>query len=344
MKRPLILLFCATLSLGACSPTPVAQPTASAPTPPLALASPTDTLSSEIRPGSKGQRLEFSGEMEIPAGTSSYAIQSAAVDNGVRLALQNLLMPPAYAEDEIADGDEPISDSQITELTARVNGEKVDLTITRIVTQDDGALIVSYKLKNVPPSEDNAIIEFTSPSGAFKIKGVAAELSAGNSNLGRFDVETTALAEALLNQPVRPKHLSAAQLKSLLKSEAVQTLRDQVLELFVKPAAKPQPFETGLKAVVQQTLPGSSLARYLEQAAKCGDQGNKCPTPPVLPPAEAKPIPTTLATAIRRRQTLRQQLLQDTHPPTALERAELLQLGPLLRLKACVQRKISPCP
>lgn len=336
--------------LGACAPAPLGQtPAGNSPgNPPLALPSSGTDVSSEIRPGSKGQRLEFTGEMEIPAGTSSYAIQSASAahaKDAMRTALLNLLMPPAQAQEAaVSDGDEPISDSQIANLTATVDGQAVRIIIDKISDTEDGSKRVSYTLKDVPEVNQNAIIEFSSPSGSFKIKGVVAKLDASVKQLDTFDVETTALAEVLINHPKKVKNLTGAEIKALLKSEAVQKLRDAVLQLFVQPASKPVKFETGVKASVDEVLQDQDLTTFLDQDATCSQRGAQCTQKPALPPAVEHPIPTALKTLINRRQQLRVRLVVGVHAPTASERADLLKLGILARLKECVRLKVAPCP
>lgn len=349
MRRRLHSTLLILLLLGACAPAPLGQtPSGNSPgNPPLALPSSGTDVSSDIRPGSKGQRLEFTGEMEIPAGTSSYAIQSASAagsKGSMRTALLNLLMPPALAQEAVSEGDEPISDSQIANLTATVDGQAVRIIIDKISETQDGSKRVSYTLKDVPEVDQNAIIEFSSPSGSFKIKGVVAKLDASVKQLDTFDVETTALAEVLLNHPKKVKNLTGTEIKALLKSEAVQKLRDAVLQLFVQPAAKPVKFEIGVQASVQEVLQDQDLNTFLDQDEACFQRRAQCTQKPALPPAVEHPIPTALKAQINRRQQLRVRLVAGVHAPTASERADLLKLGLLARLKECVKLKVSPCP
>lgn len=350
LSRRIPRILCVTLLIVACGPVPATQnPTNNPSSLPsvLPVANPSldpTQLSTDIRPGTKGQRLELTGELEIPAGTSSYVILSANAPASTQVALFNLLMAPAWAEDAVGDGDEPISDAQIAELSATVNDEKVTVSVDKIEDQPDGAKLVQYTLKDVPTSEDNAVIVFSSPSGSFKIKGVVPKLIAGLKKLDRFNVETTALSEIILNNPKKPRNLIETEIRNLVKTEAVQKLRDKIIEAFVKPGAQPARFEENLKGPLKEIVDSSPLPDYFDQIDKCRQRGLKCVQRPALPPLKERPIPAALAAIANQRQLVRVKVVQGTHPPTLLERTALLKLGPVNRLRECLLRKVHPCP
>ena len=349
MTRRIPLILTTTLLLGACGPAPIGQNPTPAPT----------QLSSDIRPGTKGQRLEFvEGEMEIPSGTSSYAIQSA---NAAQMAqaggkqLMNLLIPPALAEEEAEDaaepGDEPISDEQIEKLTATIDGEKVTLEIKSILDLEDGGKLVAYTLRNVPTTEANAIIEFSSPSGSFKLKGVLPKIAVGLRKLAdRFNLETTALAEAILANPEKPRHLTAEEIHRLAKTDEVQKLRDKIYTHLVESGEHPGRFDDLVRTDVKALLPGSALEVFLKNHENCHRRGPQCAAKPALPPEKPHPIPDAIQALIRHRQEIRLRLIAGlltptaTHPATLEERAKLLQMLPVTRRFACITRHISPCP
>lgn len=353
MTRQLSLFLSTSLLIAACASTPVPGPTQSTPDPSLA------SLTSDIRPGSKGQRLELTdleGELVIPAGTSAYTIQTAQAA-GIpkqQVAWLNLLMPPAQAQENgststaTADttiGDAVLDAGQLKKLTAKVNQQQVTVQILTTQDQTDGSVIISYRLKDVPVSDENAIIEFASPSGRLKIKGVLAKIAKDMKLSERFSVETTALAEAIENSSDVHKTLSEDQLRELAQDETVQKLRDKIYEVFVQPMQN-QRFDDIIKPLAKTLLQNSALDRYLKALRQCKQRGPACTSPPAPPPRVERQLlqeNPTLREEIRVRVSIRRQPA-GTRRPTLEERDKLLAMPNVQRRIACRERQLFPCP
>ncbi len=353
MTRPLSLFLVTSLLMAACSSAPTTAPTQSSPDPSL------NTLHSDIRPGSKGQRLEFAqleGEMVIPAGTSAYSIQSASQTalfkpSSTQPAWLELFTPAAQAQEtdpniSRQEGDEPLEEAQLKKLTVRVNQQSVSAEILSAVTQTDGSVVVSFRLKNVPTTDNNAIIELASPSGRLKIKGVVAKIDQDIKLSERFDVGTTALAETL--ELSDNKNLTADQLRKLAKDETVQKLRDKIYELFIKPP-KDQRFDDVIRPIARGLVQNSAVERYLVELRQCSLR--RCNNPPASPPEVERQLlheNPALLTEVNRRVRLRVRLQAQTSSTnrqvTQAELDRLMSLGPVLRRAACRELKVSPCP
>ena len=326
------LILCCLL-FGACAPTsPVVEQN------PQANLSPIQT---DIRPGSKGQRLELlEGELLIPAGTSAYAIQSASLSSRLATAFE-LLIAPAYADDS-TEADDLIETEQLKQLTARVNGEVIRFELLTSQEQSNGDLLVTFRLRDVPASDENIVFEFASPSGALKLKGVLPKLPIGTRKLvERFDIESTALAEAIEQVNENERDLSEDELKRLAKSAVVQDIRDKVYEHLLN-SPKGKRFDEVLPAQARNLVQNSPLKTYVEQRKQCKQRA--CPRQPELPPRAARPVAQAVLQVAENRQAIRLNLISQTRSPTAEERTMLLRLGPLARSRACRERKIYPCP
>lgn len=340
MTGRIALTLCWLLAAGACSPAPVSQVDPNSST----------QVNNQIRPGSKGQRLELTdldGEMVIPAGTSAYTIQSAQAAQS--FALEHLLLAPAYAEEANNPDDEPIRDEQIRRLKASIAGQEIKLEILAIADTSEGSKIVSYRLKDLPITEENVIVEFSSPSGSFKLKGIFPKVSKNLSKqLTRVDIETTALVEAIETSPDRENNYSETEISHLLKTDTVQQIRDKIYEHFVK-GERDKKFEDIIQAQARAILANSTLRLFLRQRQQCNKQ-RQCTQKPVLPASSERALPESLQAQIRQRvlkrlrNTANVNLALGIHPASEEERILLLKLGPIARRAACIERKISPCP
>lgn len=356
MTRQLSFFLAASLLMAACAANPaVTPPTQSTPDPNLA------SLKSDIRPGSKGQRLELTeleGEMVIPAGTSAYTIQStqaASAPKAQQVAWLNLLMPAAHAQEaqsatptstaDAALGDAPLESNQLKKLTAKVNQKAVTVQILSTQDQSDGSVIISYRLRDVPVTDENAIIEFASPSGRLKIKGVLPKIAKDMKLSERFSVETTALAEALENSSDPEKSLTEEQLRQLAKDETVQKLRDKIYEMFVQPPQN-QRYDDVVKSIARTLIQNSPLERYLNALRQCQQRGPACAKPPLPPPQVERQLlqeNPALMEEIRVRVGIRLQPL-GTRRPTLAERDKLLLMPLNQRRLACRDLRVYPCP
>ncbi|MBF2052281.1 MAG: hypothetical protein IGS03_02310 [Candidatus Sericytochromatia bacterium] len=361
-SRSYALRLSLLLILSACQ-----SPTASVPTNP----NPSDqsaSLNQELRPGTKGQRLELvEGEMLIPAGTSYFVIQSTQLASGNQSRLLNWLMPPALA-DSADEADKPIEMSQIEELVARVNGEDVDFEVLDISENDNGDLLVHYRLKNVPITEDNALIEFESPSGAFKMKALHPPIAPGLQRLSeRLDLESTAVVEAVKHAGLPLKGYSPNELQRLKEAGFVQQIRNVVYEHFVAPPIPQRPprFDENRQ---KYPPPQADVAfqRYAQERLACQRAPRACQRPPEPPRAMQRAVPQPLQERIQRREQIRRQGLiprlpradappEPSPPPsptgpsspedlTQEQLNRLLEMGPLMRREYCLRHQIKPCP
>lgn len=356
------------LTLAACQ-----TPTASVPASPASGAPDNLSLSQDFRPGSKGQRLELiEGEMLIPAGTNYFVIQSAPLALGTQAALLNWLTPPAQAD--TAEEDQPIQQAQLEKLVARVNGENVDFEVLDVEENTNGDLLVRYRLKNVPVTEDNALIEFESPSGAFKMKALHPPIALGLQRLSeRLDLESTAVVEAVRHAGLPLRGYSPTELERLKQAGFVQEIRNVVYEHFVAPPTPQRPprFDENRQ---KYPPPQADVAfqRYAQERMACQRSPRACQRPPEPPRALQRAVPQPLQERIQRREQIRRRgPLQPPPPPPAapveatapvsspapqptgplspedLSEAQLqrlLEMGPLMRREYCLRYQINPCP
>jgi hypothetical protein len=234
MKRPLILssLSLVTCLLLACTPakSPTSSSTvASATTAPTQLSSNPSEIAdavanTDIRPNSKGQRLEaygsVDGEFSLPAGTSTFLVQSQLS----YLNLDLLLGAPAYAQTS-----EELTDAQIREFKARIDDESVDMAIDKITRAANGDRIVSYYLKQVPVLEINQVLEFFSPSETINLKGILPQIKANTRNRldTRIDLDSTAVVEVIQRDDNSVVHLiTPVEIAELAKKPSVIVFRD----------------------------------------------------------------------------------------------------------------------
>ena len=320
------------------------------------------TQSSDIRPSTKGQRLELAsleGEMLIPAGTSSFVIQSTyTVAQG---PLLEWFMPSAQAEDTIESGDEPIDLESLNQLQATVDGEDVELEILKTEKDLNQDTIVYYRLKKVPVTEDNAIIEFYSPSGGFKMKAIIPKIAENMRRLDqRLTPESTALVAYLktLGKIDKPKGFTTEEIESLQKTDLVQNIRNQIYDIYIRPSKerKPPHFDEELKRRVEQLPVSPEQRTYIDRARVCFQNPEKCGSHPTLPPRAEQPIPTALRTEVERRLEVRRRFFESNaplpvsrmgsvpRPLTAEEIQNLQNMGPAQRRLICVQKLIQPCP
>ncbi|MGV3523601.1 MAG: hypothetical protein ACO1RX_05220 [Candidatus Sericytochromatia bacterium] len=234
-------------------------------------------LQNEIRPGSKGQRLEFTsleGEMLVPAGTSAFTLQSTET----RMGLLSLLIAPAYAQ---SSEDMALDMTLLKGLQATVNGEPVEWTVLSVTTLDTGEDRLHYRLEQVPVSESNAVIEISSPSGAFKLKGVLPKIVAGAVSVlsEPLDLDSTALVEVLQQSGEALSDLDADEIRELKRSATVQQVRAIIQAHLVEPRLtnnKPQRFEEAVRPLIQA---GGQLARFqqfISQRKNCRQRPALC--------------------------------------------------------------------
>lgn len=234
-------------------------------------------LQNEIRPGSKGQRLELTsleGEMLVPAGTSAFTLQST----DARMSLLSLLIPPAYAQ---SSEDAALDVTMLNRLQATVNGKKVDWTVLSVTTLDTGEERLRYRLEQVPVSETNAVIEISSPSGAFKLKGLLPKIVSGAVSVlsEPLDLDSTALVEVLQQSGESLDDLAADEIRELKRSATVQQVRAIIQAHLVEPRLsnnKPQRFEEAVRPLIQA---GGQLARFqqfISQRKNCRQRPALC--------------------------------------------------------------------
>lgn len=358
MTRSLTLLLCAlTVSLGACQSSLPATTPSGAPSAPV--------VSNDIRPSTKGQRLEFvEGELVIPAGTSSFVVQSEPTTVArVDWQFSNWLMPAAHAEesnsDEIDEGDAPIEEAELEKLLATVDGEPVEMEIVQVSEDAEHNKIVTYRLKNVPVSETSVVIEFSSPTGGFKLGGVVPQIREDMKRFEqRFDLESTAVVQAVQHvlKQTQGLKLTREELERLKKTQTVQNLRNQVYEHFVKPM--PQPNQPNRPRPLDERLnPGefvtADLQAYLRAVQQCSARERRNCAKPALPPSAEQPVPQPLRQEVDRRLQVRQRFFvapadqptpAGTRLPTLLDLQKLRGLMPEQRKAYCRDQRVYPCP
>jgi hypothetical protein len=213
--------------LAACAP---ATPPTTSPSPATALTS-SNTIQNtstqtDIRPNSKGQRLEVGdveGEFSLPSGTSAFLVQSQMVHfNHFNLDL--LLGAPAYAQDM-----DEISDDQIRQFKARIDDEAVTMVIDKISRDANGERVVAYHLTQVPVLEINQVLEFYSPSETINLKGLLPQIKANvRTRLNqRIDLDSTAAVEVIQRDSGSIVHqITPDELRDLAKRPEVIEFRD----------------------------------------------------------------------------------------------------------------------
>ncbi len=224
--------------LAACAP--VSPPTTSPS--PAATVSPASSLTSsntiqntttqtDIRPNSKGQRLEVGeveGEFSLPSGTSAFLVQSQIAHfNPVNLDL--LLGAPAYAQGMDENAVDEISDDQIRQFKARIDDEAVTMVIDKISRDANGDRIVAYHLTQVPILEINQVLEFYSPSETINLKGLLPKIKANvRTRLNqRIDLDSTAALEVVQRDTGAIVHqITPDELRDLAKRPEVIEFRD----------------------------------------------------------------------------------------------------------------------
>ncbi len=272
-------------------------------------------ISSDIRPGPNGPKLEFTeleGELLIPAGTSAFVLQS---DTTLALSARigRYLIPAAHAEES---QDTSIDLSDLEGLSASVNGEEVPLEVIDLVDTEEGQ-VLSYRLKDVPVSDSSALIEFKSQSGSFVVRGLIEKVDQKMGKIDeRFDLDSTALAyiwESLGND--RPKKLDKQTLGLLKQQNAVQQLKQRLYEHMIRPELRsnqrPVPINSFLPPVISQALQANpEVKNYLQEARRCDLQQQrmvKCPLPELNPMAR-QPLPPGLVRQALQREAQRRRL------------------------------------
>jgi hypothetical protein len=271
--------------------------------------------------------------------------------------LASFWLPPAYADED----DQAISEAQIRHLQATIAGKAVKFEVLKITEDADGNKLVNYRLKDLPLSDENVIIEFSSPSGSFKLKGIFPKIVADLPKaFTRIDIDTTALTLALQSMADDENDFSESELQTLIKSETVQEIRNQIYAHFLQGQVG-QGFEDSLKSQVQLLVSNSPLKQLLAERRQCKAQHN-CTPAFQMPPQKEKALPETLQKLIRQRlqkraateklvlaplapnQTDQSAQNEQGHAPTEQEKEALLKLGPIARKRACLEKQIQPCP
>jgi len=209
--------------LAACAPATAPTTSASPATTLTSTAIQTTPTQTDIRPNSKGQRLEVGeveGEFSLPSGTSSFLVQSQMA----HLNLDLLLGAPAFAQ----TADE-LSDEQIRQFKARVDEQAVEMVIDKISRDANGDRVVAYHLKQVPVLEINQVLEFYSPSETLNLKGLLPQIKANaRTRLSqRVDLDSTAAIEVIQRESDSVVHqISPDELRDLAKRPEVLAFRD----------------------------------------------------------------------------------------------------------------------
>ncbi|PIQ26300.1 hypothetical protein COW36_15080 [bacterium (Candidatus Blackallbacteria) CG17_big_fil_post_rev_8_21_14_2_50_48_46] len=243
-----VALLLLSLQVSAC--TSAGPPASTASSQPVAQASTSLTnqnpalentvTSTEIRPNSKGQKLEFGeveGDLIIPAGTSSFLVQS-------QFALLNLdfiLGAPAYAQTS-----DEISEEQIRQFKARVDGEDVKLTIQKISRNAEGDRVINYLLPEVPALDYTQVLEFYSPSNTLSFKGLVPQVRQNiRTRLNDpVDLDSTAVLEIVSrDQDFYVHQMSANDIKELKENQEIKDFRRYLKEELTNKANRLRKFE-----------------------------------------------------------------------------------------------------
>lgn len=337
-KAPISIVIFSSLMILACQATVTNQPDPNA----------NNQITTDIRPGSKGQKLEFTdleAEVVIPAGTSAYSIQSAsqiAFHQQILGDLNQIILPAAYAQEAangVSEADQAITQDQITALKVSVDGLEVAFDVLAVQDQADGSQNVLCRLKKVPVSEENTMIEFSSKSGSFQLSAVISKIGKDLKKLrDKVTIETTAVAILLEQDPDRDKDFSESEIRQLAKTEDAHKLRDKIYDHLVK-GPKGKKLRDAIKDTLAELKQKSIVLKFVDERRFCKKNPDKCTQTPVLPRQFEKAIPKELVETISFRLQLRQ-----GRPATEEEKAKLLELGPIARRAACLERRINPCP
>ncbi len=354
IHRSLTLYLC--LSLVACTASPVTSPSSTA--------TGSTQLSQDIRPGTKGQRLEFvEGELVIPAGTNSFILQSEASSLAqASVQILNFLMPPALAqteaEAEFNEEDAPITQAELELLTATVDGQSVEVEILS-VTEDPATSdqIVAYRLKDVELTGSNVLIEFSSPSGALKLGGVLPPFEANTRRINtRLDLDSTAVAQVVRfyleqqNLDLRKLNLSRTEIEALIKTETAQMLRNQIYNHYVKPQdqKKPQRFD---QAIPVKDFITDQFGSYIQKLSPCLSRRNPRTCAKPAPPQQmTRALPQETRAFAQVRIQKRLQLRPEGTPPADTRLPNGADLRALIgktteeRRDYCRENRVFPCP
>lgn len=266
--------------------------------------------SSEIRPGSKGQRLELTEietELVIPAGTTSFAIQSQQFAIATQAPVLEWLMPSAQAQ-ENDEEIESVGLDELEDLQITVDGETVEHEILSIEESAEGDLIVVYKLKNVPTSEENALIEFNSPSGRLQFSTIVERIDRSLPR-PRVDIASTALAKALRKVKPDPRCLTRSDLERLARSETALDYRDAIYGHILEPGTRR--FEDGVQRRLEQSNARirDEFKGFIEGVSQCSARQPRPPRP-AFPPEKTRPLPERLREKAQMRVIQQEQLHQ----------------------------------
>ena len=240
--------------------------------------------------------------------------------------MNQLILPPAYAQEaelSASEEDQNIQEDQIKALKVSLDGVEVAFDVLSVQVQADGSQNVLCRLKKVPVSDENAILEFSSKSGSFKLNALIPKVSKDLKKLrDKITVETSAVVKLLELSPDRDKDFSESEIRQLAKTEDAHKIRDKIYEHLVK----------GLKGKKLDEAIKDTLAEVKKSSAQCQQM-------PDLPRIVERAIPKELSDSISQRLLIRQ-----GRPATEEEKAKLMQLGPVARRAACLERRINPCP
>jgi hypothetical protein len=289
--RPFLPVLTILLMISACQATPAptspALPPASGLNPPPS-ATPTD-IANEIRPGTKGQRLELGtveGEFAIPSDTDGFLLQSesfqtqALIDS--RSILDHLTGSNSTTLTTNANSEatpEPITDAQLNHLRATVDDEPVKIEITGVTIEGDEK-VVAYRLLEVP-ADTNLLVEISSPSQGFLISAIIPEVKAQVVNRidERINIQSTAIALAARQvaqaRGASLKELSLAEIKTFANRQEVLRLQERLKLQLRKPdrkQARPQALREVVRAEIASVAAafesrfGERLRRILRRA------------------------------------------------------------------------------
>lgn len=283
------------------------------------------SVNTDIRPGPNGPKLELvtlEGELLIPAGTSAFVVQGAP-QISFTTQMMRVVSPPAYAA---TSEDEDIETEDLQAFTASVNGQIVPMTVLDRVETDAGQLI-SYRLEQVPTSENNVMIEFKSPSNAFVIRGLVEKIEKTTTRLSeRFDLDSTALAylwESLGD--ARPERLNQDNLNLLKKQSSVQEVKQALYQHYIRPAMRSaqqaQEVRNVLSPVLNQALQKDTAAQtYLKKARECQQKAVACGLP-ALQDRQVQTFPAVLVRLAELREAARKKKRESRSRPS--KRAEV---------------------
>ncbi len=280
---PLWSRLCLLVSLlAACAP---ATPPTTSPSPATALTSSNTiqntTTQTDIRPNSKGQRLEVGeveGEFSLPSGTSAFLVQSRMVHfNHFNLDL--LLGAPAYAQSM-----DEISDDQIRQFKARIDEEAVTMVIDKISRDANGERVVAYHLTQVPVLEINQVLEFYSPSETINLKGLLPQIKANvRTRLSqRVDLDSTAAVEVIQRDGDSVVHqITPDELRELAQRPEVIEFRDFMKVQIKRKENKQRNFSAiiddfDLKAKVLPKLQAKLDDLNARQLKQCAQNPEQC--------------------------------------------------------------------